>query len=214
MKKIIALLISLTMILCLFAGCGGDKAPDGTTANNTPTNNSNKEDPTPGDTDDGFVVGLAMHNQTADFTVQLYNTFKEEIEAMGGTVVMTDANGDAATQVNQIDDLIIQEVDYIVVCPQDASALGSALSNANEAGIPVVNLDSKVCDEDLDKVECVISSANYEGGYTLGEWVAAHCEDGDEIAYLDYPQIEAIAIRFEGMVDAIEDSGKDITLYQ
>lgn len=189
MKKILALILTLTMLLTLTAV---------TTASAEST----------------FTVGLAMHNQSADFTVQLYNTFKEQIEEMGGTVVMTDANADSSLQVNQINDLIIQQVDYIVVCPQDASALGAALDEANAAGIPVINLDSKVDDADLDKVVCVISSDNYGGGYTLGEWIAEHLEDGDELAYLDYPQIEAIAIRYEAMCDAVKDSGKDITLYQ
>lgn len=216
-RKILAAVLMLAMVMGLLAGCssaGSGSSGNDTPGNDAPGSSANDAGSTPEAQDDGFVVGLAMHNQTADFTVQVYETFKEGIEAMGGTVVMTDASGDASLQVNQINDLVVQNVDYIVVCPQDASALGAALAEANEAGIPVVNLDSKVCDEDLDKVVCVISSANYEGGYVLGEWVAAHCESGDELAYINYPQIEAIAIRFNGMVDAIGASGKDITLYE
>lgn len=82
-----------------------------------------------------ITIGLAMHNQTADWAVQFKDSFLEEGKKLNAEVVWNDANATAATQVNNIEDLVAQKIDVLVVDPADYSALGQALKDATDAGV-------------------------------------------------------------------------------
>jgi ribose transport system substrate-binding protein len=161
---------------------------------------------------DSLVVGLAVNSQQVQFNVTLATTFVSEVEARGGTPIVLNANGDSSTQISQIEDLVTRKVDYIVVCPVDADALGNALDTANKAGIPVINLDSAVSEEDQGKVECIISSDNEGGGQALGEWLVDHLARNTGFGVFNYPQVRAIDIRVQKMMDVLREKRPDITI--
>ena len=188
MKKTFFALLVLMLVLSLVS-CASDT---GTTA------------------DDGEVlIGLAMHNQTADWAVQFKDTFLEKAAEADVEVVWNDANAVAATQVSNIEDLIAQKIDVLVVVPADYTALGQVLKTASEAGIRIVNADSKVAEEDQVYCDVFITADCYEGGRTCGEYLAEMFPDGATFGGLNYPQIQAIADRFIGTQDAWDDLGRD-----
>lgn len=86
-------------------------------------------------------IGLAVANLQANF----FNQIKESVEAYGGEkgieVITVDAKGDAATQVNQIQDLLAQDIDALIYIPAGATAASVPVKAARAAGIPVVNID-------------------------------------------------------------------------
>jgi ribose transport system substrate-binding protein len=86
-------------------------------------------------------LGLAVANLQANF----FNQIKESVEAYAGEkgikVITLDAKGDAATQVNQIQDLIAQNVDALIYIPAGATAAAVPVKAAHAAGIPVINID-------------------------------------------------------------------------
>ena len=86
-------------------------------------------------------VGLAVANLQANF----FNQIKESVEAYGkqkGVQVITvDAKGDAATQVNQIQDLLAQNIDALIYIPAGATAAAVPVKAARAAGVPVINID-------------------------------------------------------------------------
>ncbi len=59
---------------------------------------------------------------------------------------MADAKGDAATQVDQIQDLITRGVKAIIYIPAGATAAGVPVKAAKKANIPVVNVDRNAPD--------------------------------------------------------------------
>lgn len=69
--------------------------------------------------------------------------FKEAIEAQGGTFVLQEpAAADAESQITCINNAISQGVDAIAIAANDADALQPALTEAKNAGIHVLALDS------------------------------------------------------------------------
>lgn len=155
--------------------------------------------------DDGEVfIGLAMHNQTETWAVQFADTFKEEAEAAGAKVAVTDANSTPANQVSQIEDLVAQGIDVLVVLPADYTALGNALKVAKDAGVKIVNADSKVDEADQDMVDCFVTADCYTAGYTAGEYLAEKLEKDATLGALNYSQLSVIADRFTGMRDALK----------
>ncbi|MEG0750750.1 MAG: sugar ABC transporter substrate-binding protein [Oscillospiraceae bacterium] len=189
MKKLLALLLALTMVLA-FVGCKSGETP------------APKEE-------DKVLIGLSMHNQTADWAVQFKDTFLAKAAEKGVEVTWNDANATAATQVANIEDLVAQGIDVLVVVPADYSALGQALKAASDAGVKIVNADSKVADADQALVSCFVTADCYTGGRTCGEYLAKVFPDGATIGGLNYPQIAVIADRFVGMQDAWNDLKRD-----
>ena len=146
MKKLVAALLVGTMCFGL-VGCGqtadtSADAPAETTTEDAADAATDVADEAAADDGEVFI-GLAMHNQTETWAVQFADTFKEEAEAAGAKVAVTDANSTPANQVSQIEDLVAQGIDVLVVLPADYTALGNALKVAKDAGVKIVNADSK-----------------------------------------------------------------------
>lgn len=159
-------------------------------------------------TDEGLFIGLAMHNQSEPWAVQFKNTFVETAEAKGFKVSTTDANQIASNQVGQIEDLVSLGIDVLVVLPADYTALGQALKTASEAGIKIVNADSKVVEQDQDLISCFVVADCYSGGYAIGKYLANKLDQNAKIGALNYPQLSVIAVRFDGLADALRDAGR------
>ncbi len=158
---------------------------------------------------DGLKIGLAMHNQSETWAVQFAETFTESAEKAGCEVVVTDANSTASNQVSQIEDLVVQDIDVLVVLPADATALGQALQTAVDAGVKVVDVDSKVAEEDQDLVDVFVTADCYQAGYTVGEYLAEVLDEDAVIGGLNYSILSVIADRFTGVADALKDKGRD-----
>jgi ribose transport system substrate-binding protein len=87
------------------------------------------------------TLGLAVANLQANF----FNQIKESVEAYGKEkgikVITVDAGGDAAKQVNEIQDLIAQNIDALIYIPAGATAAAVPVKAAHAAQIPVINID-------------------------------------------------------------------------
>ena len=86
-------------------------------------------------------VGLAVANLQANFFNQIKELVEAEGAAKGVKVITVDAKGDAATQVNQIQDLLAQNIDALIYIPAGATAASVPVKAARAAGVPVINID-------------------------------------------------------------------------
>lgn len=130
-----------------------------------------------GGSDDGsdVTIGLAVANLQADFFNQIKQSVEAEAEKQGVDVVVSDAHGDAATQVNQIQDFISRQVDAIIYIPAGATAAGVPVEAAERADIPVVTVDRNPPDV---PGQSFIASDSVAAAKELGEWVVQ--ESGGE----------------------------------
>lgn len=117
---------------------------------------------------------------------------------------------DAAIDVSKLADLMTQTVqqkyDAIIVAPVDTAALIPSVLEANEAGIPVINYDSKV------DADCFahVSSSNYQMGEMAAEWAVEYLtetygEPKGTIIVLTYPSLETMVQRCEGFEKALAE---------
>ena len=88
-----------------------------------------------------------MANLQADFFNQIKQSVTAEAAKQGVEVVVADARGDAATQVNQIEDFVTKKVDAIIYIPAGATAAGVPVKDAKRAGIPIIAVDRNPPDE-------------------------------------------------------------------
>ena len=114
-------------------------------------------------------IGLAVANLQADFFNQIKQSVEAEAAKKGIEVVTVDARGDAATQVNQIQDFVTQKVDALIYIPAGATAAGVPVKDAKAAGIPVINVDRNPPDAPGDTF---IASDSVAAAKTVGEHIA------------------------------------------
>src|SRR5215218_5274292 len=90
-----------------------------------------------------IVIGLAVANLQADFFNQIKQSVDAEAKAKGVEVQVSDAGGESATQVNQIQDFITRQVSAIIYIPAGATAAGVPVKAAGRANppIPVIAVD-------------------------------------------------------------------------
>ena len=114
------------------------------------------------------TVGLAVANLQANFFNQIKQSVEAEAKLKGVRVVVVDAHGDSATQVNQIQDLITRGVKALIYIPAGATAAGVPVKAAQAAHIPVVAVDRNAPDAPADTF---IATNSVEAAHTLGDYV-------------------------------------------
>src|SRR6476646_6039880 len=124
--------------------------------------------PAPGSAQEKKTVGLAVANLQADFFNQIKQSVGAEAKAKGVDLIVADAKGDAATQVDQIQDLITRGVKAIIYIPAGATAAGVPVKAAKKANIPVVNVDRHAPDVPGDTF---IATDSVGAAKTLGEHI-------------------------------------------
>lgn len=128
-----------------------------------------------------LTVGLAVANLQADFFNQIKQAVEAEGKAKGIKVITVDAQGNSATQVNQIQDLITRQVDALIYIPAGATAAGVPVKAAKAAGIPVVAVDRNAPDAPGDTF---IASDSVAAARTLAEYVGKVTEGKGRVAIL------------------------------
>src|SRR3954452_22051947 len=126
-------------------------------------------------------IGLAVANLQADFFNQIKQSVTREAAKQGVQVVVADAKGDAATQVNQIEDFVTKQVDAIIYIPAGATAAGVPVKDAKKAGIPIIAVDRNPPDEPANTF---IASDSVAAAKTLGEHVAKQTGGEGQVAIL------------------------------
>jgi ribose transport system substrate-binding protein len=126
-------------------------------------------------------IGLAVANLQADFFNQIKQSVTKEAAKQGVEVVVADARGDAATQVNQIEDFVTKQVDAIIYIPAGATAAGVPVKTARKANIPIVAVDRNPPDAPADTF---IASDSVASARKLGEHVAKLTGGEGQVAIL------------------------------
>src|SRR4051812_47768475 len=126
-------------------------------------------------------IGLAVANLQADFFNQIKQSVTKEAGKKGIEVVVADAHGDAAAQVNQIEDFITKRVDAIVYIPAGATAAGVPVKDARKAHIPIVAVDRNPPGAPADTF---IASNSVGAAKTLGDYVAKKTSGNGQVGIL------------------------------
>jgi signal transduction histidine kinase/DNA-binding response OmpR family regulator len=81
------------------------------------------------------------------------------------TMILTDAEGNNAKQIKQIQAFIDKKVDLIIASPNESEALTPIIERAYEAGIPVILVDRRIVS---DKFTAFVGADNYLVGQNAG----------------------------------------------
>ncbi len=151
----------------------------------------------------GKTIGVSIQNREAQFYEDMEAGMKSEAAKDGYTVTVVDASRDNSKQQSQVEDFISQKVSAIVLTPYDSQAIGSAIVEANNAGIPVFTADIANASSQ-GKVVSHIASDNVQGGGQAGKLMcAALGSAGGSVAILDEPEVTSVQDRVKGFKAAL-----------
>ena len=166
MKKILALILSLTMLMSM-TGCvriviDGEEASTQVTANGT--------------------IGLSVSTQNNPFFVSLVEGAKKQASALGVQLTVADAGDDAAKQTSDIEDLVSSGISVLIVNPVDSDAVTGAVEAAKAKGVKVISVDRAVNGVEID---CQIASDNVLGAELATQYIVDVLGEGAVVAELE-----------------------------
>lgn len=124
----------------------------------------------------------------------------------GDRILYASAKLDAQQQQNIIEDFIANSVDLVFYNPADSQASLVSLRMLQEAGIPIINFDSRCAD--VSYCESYCATDNYAGGVVAAQYMMEEHPNGGKVAIIDFPAAESARVRADGFVDTIVPTGK------
>jgi ribose transport system substrate-binding protein len=197
LKNVRSLLV-VAAIAALAAGCSNSSSSSSSSASSAPKSGAGK------------TIGVSIQNREAQFYQDMETGMKSEAAKYGYSVDVVDANRDNAKQQAQVEDFISQKVDAIVLTPYDSQAIGSAIAEANKAGIPVFTADIASTSK-LGTVITHVASDNVQGGAQAGQLICAAVKSGP-VAIVDEPEVTSVQDRVKGFKQALSQHCPSVTV--
>jgi len=185
----ISLLLLALLSFVVTAGCNRD----GGTPSTQQSSSSGKPKP---------VIGVSLLTLTNPFFKEMGDAMRQEAAKHGYEVVVTSAEMDAAKQRDQVKDFIASKVSAIILTPADSRSVGTAIAEANGAGIPVFTADIANLAPEA-KVVSHVATDNYGGGKLAAQAVVEALGGRGEVAVLDHPQVESVIQRTRGFEEEL-----------
>ncbi|HET6885412.1 MAG TPA: substrate-binding domain-containing protein [Rubrobacteraceae bacterium] len=148
----------------------------------------------------GQRIGLSISTLNNPFFVSLRDGAQQAADEAGVELIISDAQNDAATQQDDVQNFVTQQVDAILVNPVDSEAVVPAVQAANQADIPVIALDRGASG---GEIATLIASDNVEGGRLAGEELIELVGSGPVAQLEGIPGASPTRDRGQGFEEAI-----------
>ncbi len=136
-----------------------------------------------------YTLGWANIYSVPTWMKQTEGTITDEVEKLKAAglvddLVITDAQGDANVQIQQIQSMIDANVDAILLIAGSSTAPARVLEDACSKGIAIINFDSLV---DTDKVTAKVNTDSNKWGDTAARWLIDKLGGKGKILVLNGP---------------------------
>jgi ABC-type sugar transport system substrate-binding protein len=153
-------------------------------------------------------VGFSQTETDGPWRIAETDSMRKEAEKRGYELVFTNARGDTATQVSNLEDLVAQRVEAIFLAPREAKGFESALQAAKDAKIPVFLIDREIEGGKPGEDYVTFIGSNFiEEGKRAGDWLVKQTSGKAGIVELLGSAGASVANdRHQGFADAIKAS--------
>ncbi len=184
MKKLLTVLaIAALVVTPMFAQGSGEKESDGT-----------------------YRVGVSIQSLENSYWAGVFGEVEKQMDEKGWNYTILGCNDNSATQIQQIENFITNDVDLIMVHPSDPNALEDYLATARKAGIKVMCWDDKMENTDVNWVLDNTELGNAIGS-TAGEFINQHYSTSNpaQVAIINYPQTPILVERENGIMAGLKE---------
>ncbi len=148
------------------------------------------------------LVAVSLLTLTNPFFKEMGSAMESEGSKLGYQVAVESGENDPARQKDQVKDFLVRKAAAIVLTPCDSRSIGTAIIEANQAGIPVFTADVASTAEGA-KVVCHVATDNLEGGRIAGRAMVEMLGGKGNIAIVDHPTVESGMMRTKGFEEEI-----------
>ena len=210
MKKLIALLLALVMVLSMVA-CGAKKVEGEGDSTGIPAAVTLR------DTDalKGKKVGCSIVYKGDEWCAALADALEKLGAYYGAELVCQDGDLNDETQTKQVENMIANKVDIILCDPTTPDGVGIALNKAYEKNIPIIIYDG-YWNEGAEKAITTVTWDQKATGTMIGEYfveyIKANCDGKATIVELTNAGSNHCQERFVGLHEVFDASGCEIEI--
>lgn len=204
MKRLLHLFLAAALVAAVFTGCTA--AP----VDSTPSQTVPEQSDSGGKTDTG---GRKVYAVWKNLTNPALVTMREGAEAAAAEfdidlTVLSPLEADNSEEINQLVEQAIAagDADAIIIFPADSTSAIPAAEKVVEAGIPLINLNTKINTEE-PLYEAYVCSSNYKVGYELGKKLADTLGSGKMFLIEGVAGAQNSLDRCQGCTDAVTEHG-------
>lgn len=198
MKKILATLLALVMVLSL-AACG-QKAP-------------NDEGDSQENADGAYKIGITVGDLSNPIWAEVCGEAQKRAESYGCKADVVACNNDAATQISQVENFITEGVDAIIIGAADAASMDDVCKKAMDAGIVVmaygIHLNNRTTSLTNDN-----PGAGKLIGELAGEFINENYDGSAEVGLITYYENAECLERGNAMIDALAATAPNAKIVQ
>ena len=146
-------------------------------------------------------IGVTLLTEAHVFYQDLKSGLIEAADSLGVDLRVVAGEWDLARQTQQVQNFITLGVDAVVIAPVNSSGIVSAITEANDVGIPVFTADISA---DAGEIVSHVASDNKQGGRLLAAFVAERLSGSGNVAILDQPTVASVRDRVAGFREGLE----------
>lgn len=210
MKKLIALLLALVMVLGLVA-CGAKKVEGEGDATGIPAAVTLRET----DALKGKKVGCSIVYKGDEWCAALADALEKLGAYYGAELVCEDGDLNDETQTKQVENMIANKVDIILCDPTTPDGVGIALNKAVDAGIPIIIYDG-YWNEGEQKAVTTVTWDQKATGTLIGEYFVEYIKANNDGKATIVELTNAVSThcqeRFVGLHEVFDASGCEIEI--
>lgn len=234
MKKLLAILLTLTLVFS-FAACNkGESAPAAPAADTPapaadapaadapaaqqPASTAVSDNAGSVQADQAFYdsadlsslngkkIGITIQSLQNAYWAGVMSALEEVLKENGADVTIVSCNDSSATQISDIENFTQNKCDLIMVHPSDANALEDVCAAAREAGIKVMCWDDPMENTDADWV-LDNTALGQAIGELAGQFINEHYDESNkaEVALLGHPETKVLLERANGIKVGLEN---------
>lgn len=152
-------------------------------------------------------IGYISYGQVIPISARLTQGVQNAAAALGWDLEVCDGQATPQGQLTCATNFVNTKVDAILTNGMPQSSIAPALTQADAAGIPVINIGGYIGQEDL--FDGSIYPDEKQFGEVLGDWLVDNLPDGGPIATQTF-QADFVIQRLQGLDKAIE--GTKVTI--
>lgn len=118
-----------------------------------------------------LLLGFSQLGSESSWRIGNTKDIENRAEEMGISLMMENANQKQEKQIDAIRSFIAYRVDVIAFSPIVEEGWDTVLTEARQAGIPVILVDRTIKTEDESLYECLIGADFYQEGVMAGEYL-------------------------------------------
>lgn len=125
-----------------------------------------------------FIIGFDMNSNGYEYCQLLASYVEEFARAAGFTPIITQSNADPATQISNVENMLIQGAKVVSLVTANQFSCVPIAEICAEAGVPCISVLTTIENEGNGYPGYIfLGSENFDGGYMQGEFLASKLTD-------------------------------------